>query len=354
MLPGAHRVRATLAEGVAEYWYAWRGGPRILSCKAATLPALARAVAAATPAAIEAFKAHVKPPESTAVLAGVITAYLAPPDPANPDKPPPHLAHLSDRTRKDRRVRLDAVREQLGELEVEALADPGARAMLLAWRDAGGDHPHTADARLAALEMVLAWAKDRDLVATNPLEAPWPKIYHVDRAEIIWTAPDLVRLLKGVPKPFRTAVLLAIFTGLRGSDLVRVTWPHIGKEAIKLPTGKSRGKKFVIVPIIPALRNLLATMDKTDVGTVLVSSKGKPWTFSGLQTAMQRIKKARGITGLRWHDLRGTAATRFIRAGLPPTDVALVMAWERDRIQALASYVTAEAVAHGMLGSGSL
>lgn len=35
MLPGVHRVRARLAGSqIAEYWYAWRGGPRILAVKA--------------------------------------------------------------------------------------------------------------------------------------------------------------------------------------------------------------------------------------------------------------------------------------------------------------------------------
>lgn len=357
MLPGAHRVKATLTKGFAEYWYAWRGGPRILSCRAATLPALARAVAAATPAAIEAFKAHqVKPAESTAVLAGVITAYLASPDPDKPDLPPPHLAHLSPRTRKDRRKRLDAAREDLGALEVAALGSTpeeiaAARSMLLAWRDAGGAHPHTADAKAAALAMALAWALDRQLVPANPLAGDWPKIYHVNRAEIVWEKAQLIPLLKGAPEPFRRAVLFSIFSGLRGSDVVRVTWAHIGKDAIRLPTGKSTGKKFVIVPIIPPMRALLATLTRSDIGTVLTSSTGEPWSFSGLQTAIQRRKQDIGATlkGYRWHDLRGTAATRYIRAGLPVADVALIMGWDRERTQALASYVTAEAVAQGML-----
>jgi integrase len=346
MLPGAHRVRAQLAGGrVAEYWYAWRGGPRILSAKAANPAALAREVARLTPAAMTAFEATTRPPAAASLLSTLIADYLRPA--ANGKVP--HLAHLSARTLKDRRLRLDYVRDTLGELELEALKDPGARALLLEWRDGQGDHPHTADARLAALAIVLKWARDRETIPVNPLERAWPKIYRTNRAEVVWTDEDLDRLLDGASLPFRQAVLFAVYTGLRGSDLVEVTWAQVGKEAITFATGKSGRRKHVVIPITPPLKALLAEIGRKDVGVVLTSSTGEPWSFSGLQTAMQRRKAGLGIKGLRWHDLRGTAATRFIRAGLPPVDVALILGWERQRIEAMTSYVTAEAVAAGML-----
>ncbi len=43
-LKGVHRVRMKLAGGFAEYWYAWRGGPRILAEQAATKALLAAQV----------------------------------------------------------------------------------------------------------------------------------------------------------------------------------------------------------------------------------------------------------------------------------------------------------------------
>jgi integrase len=95
---------------------------------------------------------------------------------------------------------------------------------------------------------------------------------------------------------------------------------------------------------------ILRQIGRKDVGAVLTHSKGKPWTAWGLQAAMQRAKIARGIKGLRFHDLRGTAATHFVRAGLPPADVATVMGWTPHRVEGIARrYVTAEAVAAGML-----
>lgn len=345
MLPGVHRVRAKAAGGkVAEYWYAWRGGPRILKAVAASDQALDREVSRLSPAAAAAFQALVKSPSADGFLSGLITRYLT----GEGGALPPHLAKLAPRTVRDIRLALDVVRKDLGELELIALKAKGARKALLQWRDRYAGTPRTADARIEALGRVLAWAKDREIIEENPL-TEWPRLYSVNRAEVVWTKPDLVKLLRGAPAPFRNAVLLAILTGLRGADLVRLQWSHVGKDAISLPTGKSRGKRVVVIPITRKLGALLRKIGRRDVGTVLVSATGKPWTLDGLKTAMQREKTDKGITELRFHDLRGTAATNFIRAGLPIVDVALIMGWDRERTAALTSYVTAEAVAAGML-----
>lgn len=345
MLPGVHRVRASLARGrVAEYWYAWRGGPRILKAIAASDALLEREVARLAPEAAAAFQQAGYPTPSDQFLSGLIAKFLK----GEEDKPPPHLSHLSPRTMTDLRKALDVARKDLGEMEVMALNAKGARPALLEWRDSYAAHPRTADARLEALGKVTAWALDKGMIDKDPLEK-WARIYSVNRAEAIWTKPDLVLLLRGAPAPFRTAVLFAMLTGLRGADLVKVTWKMVGRDAITLPTGKSRGRRVVVIPVTPKLRALLGKIGRKDVGTVLTSSTGEPWTHWGLQTAMQRQKKAAGIRGLRFHDLRGTAATHFIRAGLPVVDVALILGWDRERTATLASYVTAEAVAEGML-----
>jgi len=345
MLPGVHRVRAKAARGqIAEYWYAWRGGPRILKAVAANETALAAEIARQLPAASAAYSEAQRPARADAFLSGLITRYLEGENGARPA----HLAGLAERTMRDLRLALDVVRTDLGELELAALSAKGARRALLEWRDRYASTPRTADARMEALARVLAWAKGRDLIEANPL-TEWDRLYSVNRAEVVWQKADLIKLLRGAPPAFRTAILLAILTGLRGADLVRLQWTHVGKDAISLPTGKSRGKRIVVIPITRKLGALLRKIGRRDVGTVLVSSTGKPWTLDGLKTAMQREKTDKAITGLRFHDLRGTAATNFIRAGLPVVDVALIMGWDRERTAALASYVTAEAVAAGML-----
>lgn len=345
MLPGIHRVRASLSRGrVAEYWYAFRGGPQILKAVARSDDELAREVAKLSGDAGAKYKDMLHPAPAKQFLGGLIETYLQPGE----DGKVSHFKVLAPRTVKDIRKALDVVRIDLGEMETQALSAKGARKAILQWRDRYKATPKTADARMEALARVLRWAREAEEIAVNPIEE-WPRLYKVNRADVVWTRPDLIKLLRGAPKDFKLAVLVAVFTGLRLADLTKLAWKHVGEDAITFATGKSNGRRVVVVPITPKLRGVLNLIGRKDVGTVLTSSRGEPWTGSGLQTAMQRRKKEAGISGLRFHDLRGTAATHFIRAGLPVVDVALIVGWDREKTAALASYVTAEAVAAGML-----
>lgn len=339
MLPGVHKVRVKLAGGVAEYWYAWRGGPRILACKAATTDELATLIERKAAAAAVQYTALVKPKPSTEYLSGLIAAYLA----------HPAYTGLGDRTKADMSRYLGFVRTSIGDMPVEALKSDGARKVLLDWRDSFAENARTADFRVDALARVLSWAKKKGDIPTNPLEK-WPRLYGADRAAIIWTKPLMIKLLKGAAPEFRRAVLLGAFTGLRLADLVHLTWAQVGKDAITVPTGKSNGQTVAIIPITPKARAILKQIGRKDVGAVLTHSRGEPWTGWGLQTAMQRRKTEAGIKGVRLHDLRGTGATNFIRAGLPPADVALIMGWTTKQVEQIARrYVTGEALAAGML-----
>lgn len=339
MLPGVHKVRVKLASSHAEYWYAWRGGPRILACRAKTALELERLVPTQAAAAAAAYRLAVKPKGSEAFISGLVEKYLS----------SAAYAKLAPRTKADISRYLSVVRDGVGSMPLEALKADGARAALLDWRDKFKATPKTADAYLGSLALVLGWAVARGDLKAHPLEK-WPRLYHANRAEVIWARADMVKLLKGADKELRWAVLLAVFTGLRIGDLVRLTWADVGEKGVRIATGKSGGKRVAIIPIDDRMRALLEQIGRRDVGTVLTHSRGKPWTAWGLQTAMQRRKTALEIKGLRFHDLRGTAATYFIRQGLPLADVAGIMGWTPDRVQNIARrYVTSEAIAEGML-----
>lgn len=339
MLPGVHRVRINTAKGRAEYWYAWRGGPRILAVKARSDAELDAMIPAQVAAATEAYRLAVKPPPAKDMLDGLITSYQESPD----------FAALADRTKSDQQKHLSVVRKRWAALPLEALKAEGMRKAILDWRDTYGKTPKTADEYMGALGRVLSWAKSRGDITVNPIEKA-PRIYHSNRAERIWTRADLVALLKGQSPEFRRAVLLASFTAIRLGDLVELTWAEIGTDAITYATNKSGGTTVAVVPIVPKTRAILKQIGRKDLGCVLTHSRGEPWTEWGLQTAMQRAKKAAGIKGLTFHDLRGTAATHFIRAGLPLPDVAGIVGWETKKVETIARrYVTSEAVAAGML-----
>lgn len=361
MLPGSHRVRARLSGGrVAEYWYAWRGGPRILAAVAASDAALQVEIAKLTPAASRAYDECRAPKSDSITFFGLVTRYLAA---LENDKV------LSDRTKRDRRTYLESARADLGTMEVRAFESRRARRLLIDWRDSYAHIPKTADARLEAVSAVLSWAVERDELATNPVKE-FKRIYKVNRSEVIWEPHHLSALLRHAAPEFEHAVRLAALTGLREADLIQVPWSAVGVDAIVWQTGKSRGRRTVVIPITAPLRALLAVIPRRDATTILTSGRKLPWKASGLAAALRRcrideqmlVARQRGIEfdpdnppptvidGLRFHDLRGTAATNFLLDGLELSQVALILGWKPERVREIAArYVSGQAMGLAMV-----
>ncbi|WP_157677931.1 hypothetical protein [Brevundimonas diminuta] len=78
---------------------------------------------------------------------------------------------------------------------------------------------------------------------------------------------------------------------------------------------------------------------------------------SGARLAViEHVQKAHGpdapspLEGLHLHDLRGTAATFFLQAGIEEKQVADLLGWDIERVHEIAKrYVSADAIAEGML-----
>lgn len=66
---------------------------------------------------------------------------------------------------------------------------------------------------------------------------------------------------------------------------------------------------------------------------VLTNSEGLPWRgySSSFSTAMERAKMA--DRDLHFHDLRGTAATKFYLAGISIRTLAEIMGWSEEEVE---------------------
>ena len=81
--------------------------------------------------------------------------------------------------------------------------------------------------------------------------------------------------------------------------------------------------------------------------TVLTSSKRRPWTADGFGSSFNTAKKEAGIADkdLHFHDLRGTAATKFYIAGLSIRVIAEILAWSEDQVERIIRRYVARAAA---------
>jgi len=296
------------------YYYAWRGGPRLRS-----EPGSPEFMASYNQAIEER-----RTPEPGR-FKSLVVLYRASQD----------YKTLAESTRKNWSPWLDRIAEYFGDLRIAQFDRPEKiRPVIRRWRNQWADKPRTADYGMQVLSRVLSHAVDPlGKIAGNPCEGI-KQLYSGDRSEIIWTDSDIAILKKTCSPEIAFAVDLASHSGLRLSDLLRLSWSHVEENAIRFPTGKSRGRREAVIPLYDDLRGVLAKIPKRSP-IILTSSKRRPWTADGFGSSFNTAKHDAGLAekDLHFHDLRGTAATKFYIAGLKIRVIAEILAWSEDQVE---------------------
>ena len=296
------------------YYYAWRGGPRLRS-----EPGSPEFMASYNQAVEER-----RTPEPGR-FKSLVVLYRASQD----------YKTLAESTRKNWSPWLDRIAEYFGDLRIAQFDRPEKiRPVIRRWRNQWADKPRTADYGMQVLSRVLSHAVDPlGKIVGNPCEGI-KQLYSGDRSEIIWTDSDIAILKKTCSPEIAFAVDLASHAGLRLSDLLRLSWSHVEENAIRFPTGKSRGRREAVIPLYDDLRGVLTKIPKRSP-IILTSSKRRPWTADGFGSSFNTAKHDAGLAekDLHFHDLRGTAATKFYIAGLKIRVIAEILAWSEDQVE---------------------
>jgi integrase len=300
-LRGINSKRKQLADGrLKTYYYAWKGGPRLRG-------------EAGSPEFIasynEAVAKGVTPPRGN--LLSLLQQYQASED----------FQLLANSTRRSYIPLIARIEKDLGDFPISALTDRRARGIFLAWRDKiAAVGRRQADYAWTVLARVLSWSLNRGLIGTNPCERGG-RLYRGSRAEKIWTAADEAAFLERAPAHLHLPLLLALWTGQRQGDLLRLPWSAYDGTHIRLRQSKT-GKR-VVVPIGAPLKVALNGMPKRST-IILTNSDGKPWTSDGFRASWGKACKAAGVIGVTFHDLRGTAVTRLALADCTEAEIATI------------------------------
>ena len=116
-------------------------------------------------------------------------------------------------------------------------------------------------------------------------------------------------------------LLLALWTGQRQGDLLRLPWSAYDGTHIRLRQGKT-GARVVIKVGAPLKAALDATPKRSTI--ILTNSEGKPWTSDGFRASWGKACKAAGVAGVTFNDLRGTAVTRLALVGATEPEIATI------------------------------
>jgi len=300
-LKGINSITKKLADGTRRtYWYAWKGGPPLRG-------------EPGNPVFVHSYNeaiAHkVVPPQGK--LMSLLHAYQASGE----------FLGCAERTRTDYIKHIKAIEKEFGDFPLAALTDRRTRGIFMAWRDRlAAKSRRQADYAWQVLARVLSWSLDRGLVLANPC-ARGGRLYRGSRVDRIWTADDEAAFLKSAPAHFHLPLLLALWTGQRQGDLLRLPWSAYDGTHIRLRQSKTGAR--VVIPVGAPLKAALdAALKRSPI--ILTSRAGKPWTSHGFRASWSIARTKAGIVGVTFNDLRGTAVTRLAIAGCTEAEIATI------------------------------
>ena len=302
-LRGINSKRKRLADGSFKtYYWAWKGGPPLRG-----EPGTPEFIASYN----EAVARKVMPPRGT--LFSLLQQYQGSAD----------FRLLADSTRRSYVPLIARIEKALGDFPLSALADRRTRGILMAWRDeiAASAGRRQADYAWAVLARVLSWSLNRGLIGANPCERGGRLYRGGGRAEKIWTAADEAAFRERAPAHLHLPLTLALWTGQRQGDLLRLPWSAYDGTRIRLRQSKT-GTPVSFRVGAPLKAALDATPKRSTI--ILTNSDGKPWTSDGFRASWRKAQKAAGIIGVTFHDLRGTAVTRLALVDCTEAQIAAI------------------------------
>jgi len=311
-LKGVNSITKRLADGTRRtYWYAWKGGPPLRG-----EPGTPEFIASYN----EAVARKVVPPRGT--LLSVLQAYQLSDD----------FLGLAPRSRSDYVGKIKLIEKAFGDFPLAALTDNRTRGIFKAWRERlAASSRRQADYAWTVLARVLSWGTDRGMVPANPC-ARGGRLYRGSRAEKIWTAADEAAFLAGAPAHLHLPLLLALWTGQRQGDLLRLPWSAYDGKHIRLR--QSKGGARVVIPVGAPLKAALDAAPKRSP-IMLTTSDGKPWTPDGFRASWGKACKRAAVIGVTFHDLRGTAVTRLAIAGCTEAEIATITGHSLRSVRAI-------------------
>ena len=131
----------------------------------------------------------------------------------------------------------------------------------------------------------------------------------------------------------------ALETGMRRSEILSLRWDNVDLKTriALLPDTKNGSKRHV--PLTTKAVEVLT-------GLKCTSERVFPITDYSIRHGWDRLVKRAGITGLRFHDLRHEAVSRFFEMGLSVPEVAVISGHKDFRMLFSYTHIPAETIMH--------
>jgi len=180
--------------------------------------------------------------------------------------------------------------------------------------------PATVNRRRAFLSGIFSEAERRSYVDRNPVRAATHLPEHNDRLRWLNDTEE-ERLLGYAPGWFQSIIQVALHTGMRKGELLRLKWADLDFEQRLVRASHTKNHRVRYIPMNQKLYTLLQSIDHFS------GPKGpSPYVFTNPETGsrykalngtFERTCERAGFDDVTFHTLRHTFASRLAQAGIP-------------------------------------
>jgi integrase len=187
-----------------------------------------------------------------------------------------------------------------------------------------GLSPSVATARLRALRIICRHAIDAGILDKDPSAGIKPPKRANADGFTAWSEKSIgaFEAKHAAGTMARLAFALALYTGQRRADLIRMSRADIRDGAIHVVQSKTGAA--LAIPIHAELAAILDATKVAGLTTLLTGPSGKPFTAAAFNSWFARRVAEAGLTGLSVHGLRKSCARRLAEAGCSTSQIAAV------------------------------
>ena len=189
--------------------------------------------------------------------------------------------------------------------------------------------PGAANNFLGVMRALSTWAIARGYVPASFTEGVEP--FGTTGGHKPWTEAQIVAAHAKLTGMLRRGVMLALYTGQRGSDVVRLGWTDFDEGGLRLTQQKTR--REVWCPVVPELAIEMTEWEKRP-GPFLLQADGRPFSRKRLSIHFDAARtEIPELAGATLHGLRATAVVRLRRAGLTTAQIQDVIGMSMAMIE---------------------
>jgi integrase len=189
-------------------------------------------------------------------------------------------------------------------------------------RKADGVSAATQNRELACLKTLFNKAVEWERVETNPARKV-KKFKEPGGKERILTADEMRRLIDAASPAIRPVLVTALNSGMRRGEILSLRWKDVDLVRGYIFIGDSKSGRSRKVPMNGQVLEALSGL-KQD-GEFVFSNAETGSHIKDVKTAFRGACERAKIKGLRFHDLRHTAASRMIEAGVDLVTVSKIL-----------------------------